>query len=62
MKRSDYLAGIMLASCLSLVAQTPPAIVERMNAEVNRALALPDIRSKSDHFAFIFVFQPLDHY
>ncbi|WP_100409836.1 tripartite tricarboxylate transporter substrate binding protein [Acidovorax sp. 69] len=29
-------------------AQTPPAIIARINAEVNKALALPDIRSKLD--------------
>ena len=27
-------------------AQTPVAVLERINAEVNKALALPDIRSK----------------
>lgn len=27
-------------------AQTPPAVVARLNAEVNKALALPDLRSK----------------
>jgi tripartite-type tricarboxylate transporter receptor subunit TctC len=29
-------------------AQTPAAVIERINAEVNKALALPDIRSKLD--------------
>ena len=29
-------------------AQTPAAVLERLNAELNKALALPDIRSKLD--------------
>ena len=29
-------------------AQTPPAVLARLNAEVNKALALPDIRNKLD--------------
>ena len=29
-------------------AQTPAAVVARLNAEVNKALALPDIRAKLD--------------
>ena len=44
----EFVPGVTFMSWLgyAMAPKTPPAIVERMNAEVRRALSLPDVQSK----------------
>ena len=41
---SDYESDIWIG--MVTPAKTPPAIVEKLNAELRRALALPDVKDK----------------